>query len=265
MRKNRLREKIKTEKFTLSTRILSTWPGIIEIIGSVGIFDYVEFLGEYAPWDLYDLENMARAAELYDMSSMIKVDQYNRGFIAQRALGAGIQNVLFTDIRTYEDALECVRIVRAETPQTKGLNGAAGRRSSGYFLESGTPSYVEAMENAIVAIMIEKKEAVEHLDEILSIDGIDMVQFGPNDYAMSIGYPGEKTHPKVKEAEIKTIELALKKGIRPRIELGVNYNMEDIKKYIDMGIRDFNLPNEGRIIYNWLKEHGDSLIKLFDD
>ena len=263
MRKNRLREKIRNKEFTLSTRILSTWPGIIEIIGSIGIFDYIEFLGEYAPWDLYDFENMARAAELYNMSSMIKVDQYNRGFIAQRALGAGIQNVLFTDIRTYEDALECVRIVRAETPKTKGLNGAAGRRSSSYFLESGNPTYVEAMEDAVVAIMIEKKDAVEQLDEIFSIEGIDMVQFGPNDYAMSIGYPGERNHPKVKEAEMKTIELALKKGIRPRLELDVNYNSEDVKKYIDMGIKDFNLPNEGRIIYNWLKKHGERFIDLF--
>jgi len=71
------------------------------------------------------LENFGRAAELFDMSSMIKVDQNNRAFITQRALGSGIQNILFTDIRTVKDARECVRIVRVETPQTKGINGAA--------------------------------------------------------------------------------------------------------------------------------------------
>ena len=262
MRKNKLREKIRKGEPTVSTRLLSIWPGMAEIVGYTGIFDYVEFLGEYAPWDLHDLENFARAVELFDISSMIKIDQNNRAFIAQRALGAGIQNVLFTDIRTPEDALECVRIVRAETPDTRGLNGAASRRNTGYFLESGKPSYVEAMNDVVIAIMIEKKEAVENLDEILSIEGIDMVQFGPNDYSMSIGHPGERSHPKVKEAELKTIAMALEKGIRPRVEFGVNYTPEDIKKYMDLGVKDFNLPNEGRIIYEWLKEHGSEIREL---
>jgi 4-hydroxy-2-oxoheptanedioate aldolase len=54
------------------------------------MFDYVEYLGEYSPWNLHDLENFGRAVELFDMSSMIKVDQNCRAFIAQRALGSGI-------------------------------------------------------------------------------------------------------------------------------------------------------------------------------
>ncbi len=256
MRKNRLREKLRKGEPTIGTRLLSVWPGMVEIVGHTGIFDYVEFLGEYTSWTLHDLENFARATELFDMSSMIKIDQNNRAFIAQRAIGVGIQNVLFTDIRGYEDALECVRIVRAETPSTKGTNGAASRRNTGYFLEAGSPAYVEAMNDVVVAIMIEKKEAVDDLERILSIKGIDMVQFGPNDYAMSIGHPGEKNHPKVKEAELKTIQMAIEKGVRPRVEFGVNYTDKEIEEYIALGVKDFNLPNEGRIIYSWLQEHG---------
>jgi len=100
MRKNKLRELIKNGKPTLGIRIFSAWPGIVEIIGQTGIVDYIEFVGEYAPWDLYALENIARATELFNISSMIKADQSPNTFIAQRALGSGIQNVLFTDIRT---------------------------------------------------------------------------------------------------------------------------------------------------------------------
>jgi len=121
------------------------------------MFDYVEYLGEYSPWNLHDLENFGRAVELFDMSSMIKVDQNCRAFIAQRALGSGIQNILFTDVRTVEEAKECVRIVRAEIPQTKGINGAANRRNVGYYLEAGCLEYVKAMDEAVVTLMIEKK------------------------------------------------------------------------------------------------------------
>ena len=263
MKKNKLREMLKEGRHTLGTRLLSVWPGMVEIVGHTGMFDYVEFLGEYSPWDLHDLENYGRAVELFNMSSMIKVDQNCRAFIAQRALGSGIQNILFTDIRTVEDAKECVRIVRAETPQTGGINGAASRRNVGYYVEAGSPEYVKAMDEAVIALMIEKKEAVDNLEEILSIKGIDMVQFGPSDYSLSIGYPGQRNHPKVKEAELKTIKTALKKGIRPRVEIGsIDYKLEDLHKYIELGVKDFSLPSDGKIIYQWLKKHGESIRKL---
>ncbi len=262
MRKNKLREMLREGKSTLGTRLLSIWPGMVEIVGHTGMFDYVEFLGEYSSWDLRDLENFARAVELFDMSSMIKVDQNNRAFIAQRALGSGIENILFTDIRTVEDAQECVRIVRAETPQTKGLNGAANRRNVGYYLEAGSPEYVKAMEGAVVALMIEKREAVDNLEEILSVKGIDMVQFGPGDYSLSLGYPGQRNHPKVKEAELKTIKIALKKGIRSRVEIGsIDYKIKELQKYIELGVKDFSLPSEGKIVYEWLKKHGKNIRK----
>jgi len=264
MRKNKLREKLKEDKCTLGARLLSVWPGMVEIVGHTGMFDYVEYLGEYSSWDLHDLENFGRAVELFDMSSMIKVDQNNRAFIAQRALGSGIQNVLFTDIRTIEDARECVNIVRAETPIKKGINGAANRRNVGFYKEAGSLQYVKAMDEAVVALMIEKKEAVDNLERIFAIPGIDMVQFGPGDYSLSLGYPGQRNHPKVKEAELKTIKLAIKKGIRPRIEIGsIEYQRENLQKYIELGVKDFSLPSEGKIVYEWLKKHGENLKSLF--
>ncbi len=262
MKKNKLREVLKEGRPTLGTRLLGVWPGMVEIVGHTGMFDYVEFLGEYSPWGLHDLENFGRAVELFNMSSMIKVDQNNRAFIAQRALGAGIQNILFTDIRTVEEAKECVRVVRAETPEKGGINGAANRRNVGYYLEDGSLEYVKAMDKAVVALMIEKKEAIDNLEEILSVKGIDMVQFGPGDYSLSLGYPGQRNHPKVKEAELKTIKTALKKGIRPRVEIGsIDYKLEDLHKYIELGVKNFSLPSEGKIVYEWLKKHGENIRK----
>jgi len=133
----------------------------------------------------------------------------------------------------------------------------------GYYLEAGSSEYVKAMDEAVVALMIEKKEAVDNLEEILSVEGIDMVQFGPGDYSLSMGYPKQRNHPKVKEAELKTIKTALKKGIRPRVEIGsIYYKPEDIQRYLNLGVRDFNLPSEGKIIYEWLKEHGENIKRL---
>jgi len=262
MRKNRLRELLKEGRPTVGTRILSAWPGIVEVIGRTGAIDYVEFVGEYAPYDLYDLENLARATEIFGISSMLKVDQEPNCFLALRALKSGIQNILFTDIRSVEDARVCVRIVKPETPESRGINGCHAARCVGYGLESGSREYVEAMEDAVIALMIEKKGAVENLEGVLSVKGIDMVQFGPCDYSLSVGVPGQRSHPKVREAELETIKTALRMRVRPRVELRPATKKEDIQEYIDLGVRDFSLPMDVSILYHWLKENGERLGKM---
>lgn len=265
MKRNRLRELLNLGKPTLETAIIIPWPGMVEIIGNTRIFDYVEISGEYMPWNLHDLDNISRAIELYDMSSMMKVDQNNRSFIAQRALGAGLQNMLFADIRTVDDAKECVRIVKSETPESKGINGCHMRRNVGYTKEGASPAYVQAMNESVIAIMIEKKEAIDNLKEILSVDGIDMIQFGPGDLSMSLGIPGQFSHPKIKSIEIEVIKTAVEMGKRPRVELLPNYNIENIQKYIQLGVKDFGLSIDVMILDSWLTKNGEILTKILKD
>ena len=58
-----LRELLRADKPSLGTHLACSWPGMIEIVGHSRMFDYVEFVAEYAPYDLYALDNMARAIE----------------------------------------------------------------------------------------------------------------------------------------------------------------------------------------------------------
>ena len=95
MKPNKLREKLNVGVPSLGTHVHATWPSVVELVGHTGEYDYVEFVGEYAPFDLHDLDNLARAAELYEMGSMIKVDAENRAYVAQRAVGSGFGSVLF--------------------------------------------------------------------------------------------------------------------------------------------------------------------------
>ncbi len=259
LKENRLRELMRNGEPTLGTRIQIIWPAVTELIGYTQMYDYVEFLSEYAPYTLYDFGDLARAAELVGISSMIKIDQEPRTYLAGRALSAGIQNVLFADIRTVEDAEIAVRAVRAEP---KGVNGVKTDRWTGWGATGTIKDIVQMCDDAVVAIMIEKKSAVENLEEILAVDEIDMVQFGPSDYSLSIGLPGEKTHPKVKEAELKTIKTALKMDIAPRAEIT---HPEDAEKYIELGIRDFNLNTDIYILFNWWKQNGSKLKKRLEN
>ncbi len=262
MKRNILRELLNEGKPTLGTHVICPWPGIVEVIGYSDAFDYIEYVGEYSPFSLEQLDNFGRAIELFpNMSSMMKVEEQTRGFIAQRALDAGIQNVLFTDCRTPDDVRECIRFVRSETPEAGGIHGYGMRRYIGYTLESGQEAWTKAMDNAVIAIMIEKKGAIENLEEILSIKGVDMVQFGPADYSISIGKPGQRQAPEVQKAEKYMIEMALKMGVAPRVEAA---SFEQAKPYIEMGVRHFCIGWDIRIIHSWCKEQAEGMRKLLN-
>ncbi|MBI2171307.1 MAG: 2,4-dihydroxyhept-2-ene-1,7-dioic acid aldolase [Chloroflexi bacterium] len=260
MRPNRLREKLNAGKPTVSTHIHTTWPSIVEAIGHTGLYDYVEFVAEYAPFDLHDLDNLCRAAELYNMGAMIKVDQSHRAFLAQRGIGAGFSSVLFTDSRSVDDVRECVRIVRPETPEDKGSYGVAMRRHT-YMGYGGTPEYVQALRDIVVAIMIEKKEAVQNLEEILSVPGIDMVQWGGADYSVSTGKAGSRNDPEILVARNTVFQTALRMGVPPRAEI---QSVEQAKEFLDMGVRHFSIGTDISILYGWWRENGDKLRKAIE-
>jgi 2-keto-3-deoxy-L-rhamnonate aldolase RhmA len=263
VRKNRLRELLAAGQPSLGTHLASSWPSIVELVGHARAFDYIEFLGEYAPYDLYALDNLGRAIELFDhMSGMMKIEQQPRTYLAIMAIGAGIQNLLFADVRTVADAEECVRSVRAESPETRGLHGVGMRRDVGLVLEGGSPAFVQALESAVVALMIEKREAVENLEAILSVKGVDMVQFGPADYAMSIGVPGEFNHPQVREAERHVIETSIRMGIAPRAEI---FQLREAPRYLDLGVRHFCIGIDTLILFDWFKENGQAMRELLSE
>ena len=261
MRSNKLRELLNAGQPTVATHIHTTWPSIIEAIGHTGMYDYVEFVGEYGPYDLHDLDNMCRAGELHNMGMMIKIDQEPRGFLAQRAIGSGFQSVLFSDCRSADEVRECVRIARPETPEDGGTYGVATRRFT-YMGYGGTPEYVQALREVVVVLMIEKQGAVDNLEEILSIDGVDMIQWGGSDYSMSVGKAGQRNSPEIKAVERKVIETSLNMGIPPRAEINT---ADQAKPYLDLGVRHFCIGTDVNILHNWWQAHGDNLRKAITE
>jgi 2-keto-3-deoxy-L-rhamnonate aldolase RhmA len=262
MRANRLRELLNSGKPTLGTHVQIPWPSVVEFVGMSEMFDYVEFVAEYSPYSLQILEDIGRTVELFDgLTSMIKVEQEPRGYVTWRSMGSGIQNLLYADVRSAEEARQCVRIVRAETPEAGGIHGASMRRSVRFGGDAGSPDFVKSTEEAVIALMVEKAPAMDELDEILAVDGVDMVQFGAADFSMSIGRPGEYSHPEVRAAEKLVIGAALAAGKHPRAEIG---SPDGAKHYLDMGVRHFCVGTDVSILINWFRTQGDEMRKVLE-
>jgi 2-keto-3-deoxy-L-rhamnonate aldolase RhmA len=258
MRRNLLRERLNAGEPTVGTHILSCWPTLVELIGHSKQYDYVEFTAEYAPFDMHDLDNLGRAFEVAGLGGMIKIEQTQYTHQAMRAIGSGFQSVLFADIRNVADAKAAVDAVRAETTMAAGARGRGRlgvgmRRDVGVVREGGQPVYVDALNDVVIAIMVEKKSCVDDLENVLSVPGIDMVQFGGSDFSMSIGKPAQHNDPEVVAAEKKTIELALKKGLHPRVELR---DPSQAEKYLKMGVKHFCIGWDVRILADWWDTKG---------
>ena len=257
VRPNLIRQKLQSGEPTLSTHIHSVWPAEIEAIGHAGIYDYVEFVAEYGPSDLHDLDNMCRTSELYNLGSMIKIDQSLMPFLAQRGIGSGYESVLFTDVRSIEEVRECIKSARPDHPDHGGLYGVATRRNS-YMGYGGTQEYVDMLGDIVLAFMIEKKGAVDNLEEILSEPGVEMIQWGGADFSMNIGKPRQMNDPEVVAAKKKTFELGIKMGVAPRAEI---QSADEMKEYLDMGVRHFSLGTDISILYSFWKNEGEKVLR----
>lgn len=259
LRTNRLRQILKDGGTSVATRIESTWSTIVEVVGSTGHYDYVEFVAEYAPYNLSDFENICRAAELYGMGSMIKVDFQNRAYVAQKAMASGFQSVLLVDHKTPEEVKASIHVLKPDTVEDMGRFGYPNSRWIGYQPHKQQMDYAKMVRETVIALMIEKKEIMDNIEEVCSIPGVDMVQFGPSDYSMSMGWNMADHLEECKEAERRMIQAALRHGVQPRCEINT---AEESLYYMELGVRHFCLGDELRNNTNYWNKTGEELRRL---
>ena len=256
MKENKLRSLLNSGKPTVTTRFYSAWPHIVEAIGATGQYDYAEYVAEYAPTGQFEMENICRAAELHDLSSMIKVDYQNRFYVAQKALGAGFQSVLFTDHKTADEVRETISWMRPDTADGNGHFGCIHRRWIGFQVDRSQMEYAKMLGEVVLAFMIEKREAMENIEEICAVPGVDMLQFGPSDFSMNHSKNLSDNRAECLKQERKMIEVALKHGVHPRCEIN---SVEEAKYYSDLGVRHFSIGDELRILRSYWNGEGKKM------
>ena len=257
MKENKVRSLLQEGSPTTSTRLWSAWPLYTEMVGTTNNFDYIELVAEYTPLSQSDLENVAMAAELHGMGSMIKVDFQNRGYVAQKAVGAGFQAVLFADHHTPAEVRESICMIKPDK-LGEGRFGYPNRRFIGAQTHISQLEHARRLDEIVLAFMIEKAETMQYIEEICAIPGVDMVQFGPSDYSMSLGKNRDEYVAEYKAAERTMIKAALKHGVHPRCEI---QTPEEAQYYIDLGVKHFSLGDQFKVLKKYWMEDGARLRK----
>ena len=177
------------------------------------------------------------------MASMIKVDFFNRFYVMQKAIAAGFQGVMLADHRTPDQVRESIRAITPETLEDKGLFGYPNRRYIGAQSHIGQVEHAQRLKDIVVSVMIEKASMVDSIEEVCSIPGVDMIQFGPSDFCMSLSWNRAEHAKDIQDAQRKCIEVALKHGVQPRCEINTP---EEAQWFIDLGVKHFSYGDQLR-------------------
>ncbi|MRH43509.1 hypothetical protein GH741_12550 [Aquibacillus halophilus] len=224
---NKVKENLKAGKASVGMIIGIYSPSLVEMFGYAG-YDFVIIDDEHGTYGAIEMENMIRAAMLVDLVPIVRVD-YNPSSI-QKALDRGALGIQVPMVNTKEDAKRVVQ--RAKYPPMGTRGTAPMTRAAGYGYHAGKKFMDASDENILIVAHIETPQAVENIDEIMGVEGIDLAFVGPYDLSVNMGHKEGIDHPDVQEA----IELVYKKAKLHNIPVGTVANTkEDIEKLIEKG------------------------------
>jgi 4-hydroxy-2-oxoheptanedioate aldolase len=195
MRANRVKQQIRDGQASVGVFQNAMSPSIAELFGLVG-FDFLCVDAEHGPMAVESCEAMIRAADGAGIPTLVRIAENSPQNIL-RYLDAGALGVQIPMVNTAEQAMAVVNAVKYPPVGRRGL---AAVRANGWGLGGNLGDYTrQANAETLVVIQVETREAIENLDAILAVDGVDIVFLGPTDLSTSLGYPGEPNRAEVQE------------------------------------------------------------------
>ena len=240
MKKSLVREKMKKGELILSAAMCFVNPRIAELIGTMG-FDCLWICNEHGASDLSEIENSVRACRLSGMDSMVRVGYGSHANLIQ-VLEMGASGLMLPRVQSVEETEEIVRQTRFFPIGQRGISGGGTDADLGGV---AIKDYIRfANDNTFLCIQIEDMKAVDQVEKIAAIKGVDIIFVGPTDLSQDLGCPGELKHPAVIEAIKRTACACEKNGIycgTPGLDLDyskklINYGVKFLTNGADLGI-----------------------------
>lgn len=198
--KNRFKAALKAGQRQIGIWCSIPDPYSVELLANCG-YDWILLDTEHTPIGPSEAVTLLRAAEPYPVTAIVRPG-WNDLVEIKRLLDGGAQSLLIPYVQSADEARAAVAAVRYPP---RGMRGVSGLSRASRF--GAVKDYnIRAEEEICLLIQLETLEAIEHLDEICTIDGIDGVFIGPADLAASMGHLGNASHPEVKAKIVETIQ-----------------------------------------------------------
>ncbi len=229
---NKLREAIEKKKYAVGTFLGAANPSIVEIMGYTGL-DFVVIDTEHGPYDTMPMSDLIQAAESKGLSPLVRIADVTHREM-QRALDNGAEGIIIPCLKSIDDFRKVVDLGKFAP---LGNRGFIKGRGSGFGNEpwaSGT--LTEYMQNSNDKVLLlpqcETKEALDNIEEIVQIEGIDGIFIGPFDLSICMGIPGRFDAPEFKAAVDRILRACKQAG---KLCMTFTGTPEEAKMYIDKG------------------------------
>lgn len=225
---NPVRKALVERKITIGTWVQIGHPAVSEVLCNTK-YDWIAADGEHTDITIESFSNVMRGMYGRGPVPMIRVRE-NDTLVIRQALDMGAMGVIVPLVSTAEEAK---RAVSAAKYPPQGERGFCFSRMNDYGEKFG--EYLqEANDDIAVVVMIESKEAIDNIDKILAVDGVDGVFIGPYDLSGSYGIPGQTSHRLVNEGCRKVLDACKRAGKSAGLHV-VLPTEEGIKKAISDG------------------------------
>ena len=250
LQQNKIKKKLNTGGVTFGTCMTALCPSLVEIGGYSG-FEWCRIDTEHNWRQDTTVENMIRAAAVANISPIVRIDK-DDPFLIRKVLEIGAEGFIIPDIRTAEEVRGIVTAAKFPPDGNRGFSTLC--YSAGYGTAAADEWVKWSNEETMVGVMIETKEAVENVDEIMAVEGLDFVLFGPADYSMNIGLQKPmKENSRVQDAIKKTTAAAKKYGKHVMLGIAPPWR-EEADKYIEMGIDMIEVGHDYSVLGRAWKE-----------
>jgi len=189
-----LKDKLKKRELTIGSWITFGDPAVAEIMARAG-FDWLTLDMEHGSLSSDQAQQIIRTVDLCGVPLLVRVMENNPELI-KKYMDMGAYGVIVPLVNSGNDAKKAVNAVKYPPKGTRGVGLARAQR---YSMDLET--YMKwNQEKSVVIVQIEHISAVENLESIMSVDGVDGMLIGMYDLSGSLGYPGRFDHPAVREA-----------------------------------------------------------------
>ncbi len=261
MRRNKVKEILKRGEVVIVPEINRIFsPKIVEILGLLN-YECVWIDMEHSDLSLEKLSDMVVAARGTDMDVIVRIAKGGYTSVIQ-PLEIGATGLVLPHCMSVDEAREFVRMAKFAP---MGLRGIGAGRDSEYGLANLNEYIEKANKETLLIAQVEDKEAVDEVDGIAGVEGIDVLFIGPVDLSQSYGITGQLDHPIIRQA-IEKVAIACKKHGKSwglPVEQG-----ERMRKILDKGARFLNCASEMNILlkgFKEVREHSKSIIKIEEE
>jgi 4-hydroxy-2-oxoheptanedioate aldolase len=197
-----------------------------DIVSDSG-FDWILLDTEHSPNEIPDVLGQLQAAERGSASLIVR-PAWNDAVLIKRVLDIGAQSVLVPYVQNVEEARRAVAAVRYPTAGIRGV--AAAARASRY---GRIPDYLKKADAEIcLLVQVETRTALDQLEAIAGVEGVDGVFIGPSDLSASFGHIGNPQHPEMQKLLQDSVDRLKKVGKAAGI---LTTNEEEARRYIGWG------------------------------